>query len=144
MPQQKLDIDFEQFEALCELHCTKDEIAAVLKVSPCTLTNRVIEEYGRGFQEVYQELCARGRPSLRRDQRILASKMPAMAIWLGKQWLGQKDEVSMGLSGAVNIEVVNFGGGQAKSWHQEDELPEEEDPIEATDNTKESNDTPIE
>jgi hypothetical protein len=33
-----------------------------------------------------------GRVSLRRKQWLMAEKNPAMAIWLGKQYLGQKEQ----------------------------------------------------
>lgn len=43
------------------------------------------------MQEVYQRLTANGKASLRRIQFKLAHTNSQMAIWLGKQWLNQKD-----------------------------------------------------
>ena len=45
------------------------------------------------FSEVYAEKRQKGRASLRRSQFRLAEKSATMAIWLGKQYLGQKDQV---------------------------------------------------
>ena len=45
------------------------------------------------LSEVYAEKRQKGRASLRRSQFRLAEKSATMAIWLGKQYLGQKDQV---------------------------------------------------
>ena len=45
------------------------------------------------FSEVFKEKRGLGKISLRRSQWRLAEKSATMAIWLGKQYLGQKDQV---------------------------------------------------
>ena len=45
------------------------------------------------FSEVFKEKRGLGKISLRRNQFRLAEKSATMAIWLGKQYLGQKDQV---------------------------------------------------
>ena len=45
------------------------------------------------FSEVFKEKSGLGKISLRRNQWRLAEKSATMAIWLGKQYLGQKDQV---------------------------------------------------
>jgi len=40
-----------------------------------------------------------GRISLRRSQMKLAERNPTMAIWLGKQWLDQKDKLEATVAG---------------------------------------------
>ena len=45
------------------------------------------------FSEVFKEKRGLGKVSLRRNQWRLAEKSATMAIWLGKQYLGQKDQV---------------------------------------------------
>ena len=45
------------------------------------------------FSEVFKEKRGLGKISLRRNQWRLAEKNATMAIWLGKQYLGQKDQV---------------------------------------------------
>ena len=45
------------------------------------------------FSEVFKEKRGLGKISLRRNQWRLAEKSATMAIWLGKQYLGQKDQV---------------------------------------------------
>ena len=44
------------------------------------------------FSEVFSIKREKGKVSLRRSQFKLAEKNPTMAIWLGKQYLGQRDE----------------------------------------------------
>ena len=53
------------------------------------------------YNELYAQYAARGKSSLRRYQFNLAKTNATMAIWLGKQWLGQKDDVS---------QLVEFNG----------------------------------
>jgi|ERR1700755_540034 len=84
-------IDWTLFEQLCALHCTQTEIASMLKVHYETLQIRVRKNYGDEYPNVYKKFCEQGKCSLRRFQFSLAKKNTAMAIWLGKQWLGQKD-----------------------------------------------------
>ena len=45
------------------------------------------------FSEVFKEKRGLGKISLRRNQWRLAEKSATMAIWLGKQYLGQRDQV---------------------------------------------------
>jgi len=78
---------------LARILCTEREAAAVLGISQ-TLLNRRLNEHNRqnDFAIAWDDGQEHGRYSLRRLQWRLASKgNAALAIWLGKQWLGQKD-----------------------------------------------------
>lgn len=86
------DIDKDAFEKLCAMQCTQDEIAGFFAVSSDTIERWCKREYKRYFTDVFAEKRAGGKVSLRRAQFQLAQKNAAMAIWLGKQYLGQKDE----------------------------------------------------
>lgn len=86
-------IDWKLFEDLCNIQCTGDEIASFLKIGKGTLYDRTAKEYGEDFPTVYKRLTEGGKCSLRRTQFKLATKNTAMAIWLGKQYLGQKDNL---------------------------------------------------
>lgn len=84
MGRPKADIKPEQVAALARIGCTQEEIAAVLKCTPRTLRNRFKEEIRSGMDEM--------RASIRRWQYMKAKDgNVAMLIWLGKQYLGQKD-----------------------------------------------------
>lgn len=93
MGRPKLQIDVGQFEAMCGIQCTKEEICDVLNVSDSTLSRWAKSEYGLTFEEVYKKKSANGKMSLRRMQFKLAEKNAGMAIFLGKQYLDQKDIV---------------------------------------------------
>ena len=89
-PQKKIDV--EQFEKLCGLQCTKIEICGFFDVSDKTLDAWVRRTYNENFSEVYAQKRGTGKIALRRLQFRLAEKSASMAIWLGKQWLGQSDD----------------------------------------------------
>ena len=83
--------DFEQFEALCKIQCSKADICAVMDVKDRTLDRLIKEKYGKTVEEMQDHFRAYGRASLLRTQFKLAERNPTMAIWLGKQYLGQTD-----------------------------------------------------
>ncbi|MCD8009120.1 MAG: hypothetical protein LUF68_09375 [Clostridiales bacterium] len=82
---------FRQFENLCALQCTEEEICSILCVTDKTLNRLLKEQYRMGFSEVYKRFSAPGKISLRRAQFRMAEHSDRMAIWLGKQYLGQRE-----------------------------------------------------
>ena len=93
MARPHKQIDQKQFESLCGLQCTKEEICGFFNVTDKTLENWCKRIYKIGFSEVFRQKRGAGRISLRRSQFRLAEKNAAMAIFLGKQYLGQSDRV---------------------------------------------------
>lgn len=91
-------IDKEQFEKLCFLQCTQIEFEGFLNVDDMTLNKWCKKTYGMSFSEVYKLKKGNGKVSLRRKQWQLAETNPTMAIWLGKQWLGQTDKQEVAVS----------------------------------------------
>ena len=91
MGRKKKIIDQDTFEKLCGIQCTEPEICAVLGVSDKPLDAWCLKTYGAHFSEVFQQKRGVGKVSLRRKQWQLADKNPAMAIWLGKQYLDQRE-----------------------------------------------------
>ena len=87
------EIDKKIFENLCGLQCTLEEIAGVFDCSADTIERWCKREYKETFAEVYKKHSAKGKTSLRRTQFKLAEKSAAMAIFLGKNYLGQKDNI---------------------------------------------------
>ena len=82
-------------EKLCAIQCTEEEIAGVFGCCVDTLYEWCKREYNETFSEVYKKYSADGKKSLRRYQFALAKTNATMAIWLGKQWLGQRDRVEV-------------------------------------------------
>lgn len=92
MARPRKEIDKKQFEQLCAMQCTEDEICAFFDVTDKTLTNWCKREYKQGFSDVFKQKRQKGHISLRRHQFELAKTNPTMAIFLGKNYLGQKDK----------------------------------------------------
>lgn len=95
------EIDKKQFENLCGLQCTKEEICSFFDLTDKTLESWCKREYGLGFSEVFRQKRGKGKISLRRAQFRLAEKNANMAIWLGKQYLDQKDRIEDGNKDAL-------------------------------------------
>lgn len=84
----KKKIDYEMVERMAHIFCTQDEIAVLLDVDVKTLQRDPL------FGVAYKKGRQGGKMSLRRMQYKLAEKNTAMAVWLGKQYLGQRDLVN--------------------------------------------------
>jgi hypothetical protein len=84
-------IDLELVEKLGQIHCTDEEIAAIVGVSVETMTRRKRDD--PAFATMLATARAAGRGSLRRMQWQAASagSIPMM-IFLGKNLLGQRDK----------------------------------------------------
>lgn len=80
-----------EFEKLCGLQCTQEEICGWFGVTDKTLNSWCKRTYDQSFSEIFKEKRGVGKISLRRAQLRLAEKNANMAIWLGKQYLGQSD-----------------------------------------------------
>ena len=80
----------DQIRALGSIQATNDEAASVLRVS--TGTFEAFMRHHPQAREAFDGGKQEGRASLRRQQFAMAEKNAAMAIWLGKQYLGQSDK----------------------------------------------------
>lgn len=86
------EVDWDLVDSLCEIHCTKEEICSIIDMCEETLTTRCRETHDCSFSSYYKKACAGGKRSLRRAQFDSAYKGNAtMLVWLGKQWLNQRD-----------------------------------------------------
>lgn len=86
----KKELDYELIEDLAKIQCTQEEIASCLKVNVSTLKR------DEKFCTIYKNGQEQGKKSLRRYQFDCAKKgNSAMLIWLGKQYLGQRDNIDV-------------------------------------------------
>lgn len=83
----KKEIDYDAVEKLAMIQCTQEEIASFLNISTRTL------QKDEEFLRIYKRGMDNGKISLRRKQFKIADKNPSMAIFLGKQYLGQTDKI---------------------------------------------------
>ena len=93
MARPRKEIDQKQFENLCGLQCTLEEICGWFDVTDKTLDSWCKRTYHASSSEVFKQKRGKGKISLRRNQWRIAEKNATMAIWLGKQYLGQRDVV---------------------------------------------------
>lgn len=110
------DLDGDSIKKMCSIGCTKAEVASVLGVAQLTLDKYIKEEYGVSFTEFYKVYADGFKMSLRRMQykSALGEKDPdgnkyivtpsiPMQIWLGKQYLDQKDKHEQTIEDKTNI-----------------------------------------
>lgn len=97
----KIVIDEKLFKKLCGLFCTKEEIAGVFECSEDTIERWCKRTYRMNFADVFKKESAKGKMSLRRNQFKLSEKSAAMAIFLGKNYLGQRDSIEQTNSEAL-------------------------------------------
>ena len=100
----KKEIDYTTVEKLANIQCTQDEIASFLGISTRTL------QRDEQFMELFNRGRENGKMSLRRIQWKHAEKSVPMAIWLGKQYVGQRDKVEYTDDGmkAINDNINNI------------------------------------
>lgn len=94
----------KQFQDLCSIFCTRQEICAIMQVSEKTL-NKLINKYFHDivapdtpksqkitFTDAFEYFSAPGKESLRRAQfKAAEAGDRQMLMWLGKQYLNQTD-----------------------------------------------------
>ena len=87
-------IDFEAVLHWLDLGATAEEIAGAFRVGVRTLDRRLNERLGFGFGELKKRVCGGAKIQLRKNQFNLTKTNATMGIWLGKIWLGQKEDAS--------------------------------------------------
>lgn len=119
MARPRIEIDLEQFKGLCLLQCTLSEIASFFNCSEDTIERWCKRELGSSFADTYKKYSAGGKISLRRYQYRMAEHNVSMAIWLGKQWLGQREQVEIASpeteSAIENIAKQILGGKKGET-----------------------------
>lgn len=123
----RVEISKEQFEKLCGLQCTKEEIAGFFSVSEDTIERWCKRTYNNeNFAVVFAKKRGTGLISLRRMQFKLAEKSAAMAIFLGKNYLNQKDVLEeVNKDDAVDDGFINaLKGTAAEDWSEDGESKE--------------------
>lgn len=113
MGRPKINIDKKIFENLCAIQCTEIEICGCFDCCEDTLNKWCKENYRdengdpMTFSEVFAVKRQKGRASLRRSQFRMAERNANMAIWLGKQYLNQKDEARIETESRISIDPLS-------------------------------------
>lgn len=96
--------DFNKLISMIRIQCTQEECCNVLEMSDTTLNRRLKEMGYQNFEDLHRQFNSEGRMSLRRMQWQAAENGNAsVLVWLGKQYLNQKDK--------TNVEVTGEDGG---------------------------------
>lgn len=96
----KTPLDYALIEKLSTIQCTQEEISTIVGVSTRTL------QKDDEFLRIHKKGIEQGRSSLRRFQwKAAESGNTTMLIWLGKQYLHQK-EPKQELELETNKEVI--------------------------------------
>jgi len=115
----KKEIDWNEFEKLCFLQCTLEEMSQWLGVSVDSIERKCKEHYGLPFAEVFAKKRVGGLISLRRNLFKQSEYNPACAIFLAKNLLGMADKHEMtGKDGEpikiTRVEIVKDYGGSSE------------------------------
>ena len=86
------EINYGTLSELCGLMCTGEECASILGVSYDTLARALKRDHGLTFPEFFRRHSVPALVRLRQAQfdSAVSGSIP-MLIWLGKQWLGQRE-----------------------------------------------------
>lgn len=114
------DISKKQFEEMCKIQCTEQEICNVLSVGVDKLLSWCMETYGDTFSNVYKKFSDGGKMSIRRNQLRLSQTNSSMAIWLGKQYLGQRDNMDVRLNDEEDDAITKAIKGAFNNEHESD------------------------
>jgi hypothetical protein len=83
---------WKQINGLARIQCTQREAAAVLGVHEDTFRDFLRSH--ESAADAWHSGIEQGKASLRREQyKNAQSGNATMQIWLGKQWLGQRDQI---------------------------------------------------
>ena len=91
------DVDYERAKGAAAVMATATEIAMMLGMDKATLDIRLKERGYDNFTDFKRQHRMIGKVSLRRAQfaKALHDRNSALLIWLGKQYLDQKDQSSV-------------------------------------------------
>jgi hypothetical protein len=93
MGRPKANIDWVKVDNFLRAQCDGVGIAGIIGIHPNTLYLAVEKKYNIGFSEYSAKKKAEGRELLRANQFKMAMEGDrTMNIWLGKQYLGQRDK----------------------------------------------------
>lgn len=143
MARPRKQVDEKLLHRLASIHCTMEEIAYMSEVSVDTLERRFADVIKKGHSEGKMSvrrkqmilalgtdaqpaeylrnnggdfvLNKEGQPILIKSEQKAVAPSVAMLIWLGKQWLGQREtpvEVPTGKDSERAVYEIQWGGAE--------------------------------
>lgn len=108
MARPRKDINWKAVDAMSIYQATQEEIAAFLGLSVDTLDRAAKRDKGCSYADYLAQKRRAGSVLLRKWQWAAGQKKnPTMLIWLGKQYLGQKDKHEVGGPDGKGIPITN-------------------------------------
>ena len=93
MARKRIDIDFTQMDKLLAMQATLKEVAFYFNCSEDTVERATKREKGMTFEQYRDIKKQGGLISLRRNIWQMSAKVPSVAIFLSKNYLGLTDKV---------------------------------------------------
>jgi len=124
----KVVIDYVMLDKYCAIQCTGEECAALLSIDYDTLNRCLKRDHKVGFTDYYAQKSVIGKASLRRTQfKTAEAGNPTMLIWLGKQWLGQREPEPLAHTNiSINSVVLPIPvSGSIDEWEAQAESQQE-------------------
>ena len=88
----RVEMDKNMFEVYCQLACSEQDICDLFGgVDHDTLDEWCRKTYGMAFEQIYRKKVSPVKLALRKNQLLLSKTSSMMAIFLGKNMLGQSD-----------------------------------------------------
>ena len=101
------DEDFLRLLNMVRIQCTMTECCSILGMSDTTMNRRLKERGEENFEALYSKYNDEGRMSLRRMQwQAAESGNASLLIWLGKQYLNQRDKSNMEVTGTDGGAII--------------------------------------
>ena len=102
--RKKVELDMEALKKACMVGCTQEDCANILQVSVRTIERRLKDDGWNNFDEFFKSHFDLTKQSLRHWQ-IQAARggNVTMMIWLGKQFLSQRDKADLDVDGGLTI-----------------------------------------
>lgn len=88
MMAHQRELDRRQFESLCGMQCSVEELCGWFGCDEAALNTWCVDTYGEDFRSAFDRLAMMGRIALRRDQVAAAKKNVSMARHLEAQRTG--------------------------------------------------------
>lgn len=111
MARPKANIDWLKVDRYLQAQCEGTGIAGLLGINPETLYRHCQEKHKMGFDAYSAIKKSEGKELLRGKQFEMAMKgNTAMVIWLGKQYLEQREKSDVsheGIPAPININVTS-------------------------------------
>jgi hypothetical protein len=108
MARPKTIIDWNKVDKYLQAQCDGVGIAGLLGIHPNTLYKACDETYKISFSVYSEQKKSEGKELLRAKQFQTAMEgEKTLQIWLGKQYLGQRDKHDIEHSGEIKIDFTN-------------------------------------